>query len=715
MNNNLLFDMIKNNDFDNLYNRILENKDDILDLDIKDNNYNYFIQYIIIFNQYKILKLILELLEKNLILIRLDILDNDGRTILYNCIKYNYTNMIDLLINYNKICIGISILDIKDIFGYTSLYYSIKFNNYDIFVLLINNNVNPHITTQDNNNAFTLCIINKRIDMLKYLINKKFKADFLSIQGKNLLQISLDYLNSKNKNDLDIINLLLDNLSILNIDLNNRNYDTGLTILHQTILNNNYELFIKLLTYDIDINLSDFYGNTPLHHILMEYKINYIHHILKFNINFNTSNINGELPLHIILKLKIYSKINIEEFIKNTDLNILNNNGESCLTLIINSTDNLLKLYKDILVQKPLNFFINNNNNNILTKDILIILTESYYNQLKLNKDKLILDWEKKCFSEKSNIKLCKNKIENFILKEKKSIPKFLNNNFIIDKGIVTDLCFYTGNPIDILFGLILLNNTFHKKGLNLILDYPLTLNNLLNKHYKTIGLDYPNKITFSNIEIMWSFQKIFYPTFFDNIIKQKINTSKYIVIPIGIETSIGAHANILFWNVKNKTIERFEPNGANYPFNFNYNPLLLDNLLEDKFKQFDNNIKYYPPSSFLPIIGFQFLENIEIINSKKIGDPDGFCAVWCIWWIYQRMLNIDNNIEITNIANKIIEIIKLDKLNFKTIIRNFSKKITDIRDKSLKKYNLDINDWISDNYNIDIVYKLEKDILKMM
>ena len=121
------------------------------------------------------------------------------------------------------------------------------------------------------------------------------------------------------------------------------------------------------------------------------------------------------------------------------------------------------------------------------------------------------------------------------------------------------------------------------------------------------------------------------------------------------------------------------------------------------------------PPSKLLPSIGFQFLENIETEKSKKIGDPDGFCAVWCIWWIYQRMLNINSNINIDNIADEIIKIIKLDKLNFKTLIRNFSKKITDIRDKYLEKYNLDINDWIVENFDINIIYKLEKDILSII
>jgi hypothetical protein len=217
----------------------------------------------------------------------------------------------------------------------------------------------------------------------------------------------------------------------------------------------------------------------------------------------------------------------------------------------------------------------------------------------------------------------------------------------------------------------------------------------------------------FSNIEIIWSYQKLFYPSYFDEELSKSIKSAKYICIPIGIETSVGSHANILFWDIYKKTIERFEPNGSHYPIGLNYNPVLLDNLLENKFKQLDENITYYPPYKFLPSIGFQILENIETPKCKKIGDPNGFCGVWCTWWVYQRMLNIDNQLlSIKIIGEELIKWIKFDNQNFKTIIRNFSKKITQNRDIYLKKINIDINDWIVGNYNMDKLNKLEKDII---
>ena len=97
----------------------------------------------------------------------------------------------------------------------------------------------------------------------------------------------------------------------------------------------------------------------------------------------------------------------------------------------------------------------------------------------------------------------------------------------------------------------------------------------------------------------------------------------------------------------------------------------------------------------------------------KKIGDPNGFCAVWCMWWVYQRMLNINSKTPHNILASNMIQTIKMEGHSFKTIIRNFSKKITEIRDIYLKKVDIDINDWIVGNYDDIILDKLEKDIFK--
>ncbi len=721
MENEQIFNLIKNQKFDQVYKLIKDRK--ITDLDIRDSNYNYFIHLVVNYNRIDLLELILKLATEESLNIRFDNLDIDGRTILYNCIKYNYMDMMKILLKYNSTNIGINIFDMKDRLGLSALHYSVIFNNFDSFKLLLEYKADPYIISKEGSNVFEISLIYKRNQMIEYLLDLNYSLNFTSSNGETLLQIATTY------NNTTIINRLLNS----NINLNNTSSDFGLSVLHQSIIFNNFDLFKKLLNKNINYNAPDFYGNTPLHYILIDKRIKYLEKLMeKSDIKFNITNINGEIPLHILLDSDIDlndldSKV-LNKIILESDLNIQNNQGITCLMKIIN--ENLLVKLKDLLILKPLNFFIEDNQfkHLKLTDEIIDILVESYYNQIKINKNELLIDWEKWCsvdsFDKLKGIikgingdnseKICKGKIREVIVKEKRSIPRLSNIDINFDNGVFVNNCYYTGTPIDILFGLILLNNHFKSKGLNIILDYPLTINTNLENYYQKIGLNYPYKLDFSNIEIVWSYQKIFYPSYFDEEIEKIKKISKYITIPIGIETSIGSHANILFWDIQNKTLERFEPNGSNYPMGLNYNPELLDDLIFSKFKQFDSEIQYYPPFKFLPPISFQILEGLETPKCKRIGDPNGFCGVWCIWWVYQRMLNIENNkITLNNIADELIKRLKFDNQSFKSLIRNFSKNITELRDMYLKKYNLDINDWIVGNYSEDNLNKLEKDIFK--
>ena len=698
MDNEYIFVLIKEQKFDKIYNLIKERK--IFNLNIKDTNNNYLIQYIINFNKIEIIDLLISMKIKNIIKINLDILDIDGRSILYNCIKYNYNELSIKLLKYDSLNIGISIIDIKDKLGLTSLHYTIIFNNFEIFKHLLQNNSDPYILTNNNNNTFHISIKYKRYDMLLYLIDNNYHCNFLDNTNENLLQSLI------NCEDFIIQEKIYNKI----ININNQNIN-GLTILHQSVLNNKFDLFKLLLTNkSIDINIYDFHGNNILHHILYKKHILFLNYIFDnniFNFNFNSVNINGESILHIILD---YDNINcisdniIKFIIEKTDINLQDNKKNTCLIKLINK--DLFFNYSDIIVKKQLNIFINDIFFNIITnnKKIFDIIIESYYNQILLYNNELLKDWEIKC---KNNFNTnCKNKIKKNIIINKQSYPSINNINIYNDTGIITNIHFYTGSTLDILFGLIFLYVTFKNINLEILIDYPLSENLLYQQTHKGSELE------FNNIEIIWSYQTIFYPTFFNNEINKKINTAKYIVIPIGIEISNGYHSNILFWNIDNKTIERFEPNGSMYPVGLNYNPELLDQILEEKFKTFDINIKYYKPINFLPTIGFQILEIIETSYNKNIGDPNGFCAVWCIWWVYKRIQNI--HISINIIANELIKYNKFDNISFKLTIREFSKKITSIRDNFIKIYNLNINDWILKKYNTKLLNIIEKHILKV-
>jgi ankyrin repeat protein len=408
---NTIFNLIKLKDFKKIKD-IIE-KDENIDLNISDDQNNYLIHYILIYDQVEILKLILERE------IRIDILDFDGRIILYTPIKFNYFDAFNLLLEYNQKLIGISILNIRDNLGLTALHYCVILNNFIFFKLLIKSNANPLICDNSGYNIYHYTLKYKKTEMFDYLIENNDDLSFLSINNENIIQYALI---TKN---INIINKLLDLNK--NINLNNQEKEIGLTILHQSIIYNYINITKKIITQNININLQDFYGNTALMYSISEKSIENINILINYDLNYDLTNFYGESALHLIFKYydfyNEYKEI-IIKIIEKTNINIQNNNGETCLYYICKN--NLLNEYKDILENKELNIFIKDKNNKcpydfIKNEENLNIIINSFFNYLKINSNKLIIEWEINCFKD---VDKCKKQIKKIINEEKRSIPK---------------------------------------------------------------------------------------------------------------------------------------------------------------------------------------------------------------------------------------------------------------------------------------------------
>ena len=725
--NNEIFSLIKNNKFDELFNLIKENSN--IELDIQDKNYNYLINFLVTFNKYDIVEYILKSNR-----CRIDILDIDNKSILYTTIRLNYNKLTSLLLDHDSKNIGIKLIDIQDSNGQTALHYSCIFNNFSVFKMIYQLKPDIRLTDYNGNDVYFIILKYKRIELFKYVFKIEYDKNINNInvvnsENINILQQAIIFENA------DIINFILE-FNLPYEFINNQDNEYGLTSLHQSIILNHTNLFLKLIEKGGDLNITDYLGNTILHYIIIEKNFNILSIIKNKDVSenlYNVSNLNGLTPLHILIENNTTESIleYLDFFIKNTNLNIQNKDGNTIIHYLVKTdlwkNENIQKVLKE----KNINLFIKNKDNeipydSIKDNELLKLVGLSYYNMLKnTNKDDLIEDWEIYCsdrdlinmkkmikMNSDDNIKShCLKKISKIISEKKRSLP-YIKNNINIE--YFNDMesertCFYTGSSLDILVGLLYTEKTFN--NISLLLDYPLIQNDKLINYYKKVGIKLHYKLDFTNIEIVWIYQKIIYPTYFKSIILKKINEiNDLLIIPLGIELSEGSHANMIIIDPSRKIIERFEPNGKNNPRGLYYNPDLLDNTLKNNFNELLPSFTYISPKEYLPVIGFQMIETMEDESCKKLGDPNGFCAVWCIWWVHQKIKY--KNINSRELCEALITNIRLINKRFKNLIRNFSKKIVLKRDDLLKNYNLTIDQWVLNLYPDEILKNIEKRIL---
>jgi len=701
MDESILFKLIKTQEWD----KLIKGLNDTLDLNIQDDHMNYIIQYAIIENKCDAIK---QLLKYNIIV---DWIDTNGKTILYEPIRYNRENIIDILLKYDKHNIGISLLNNKDANGNYPIHYALKYNNKDLFIKILNDS-KITLLDKDNNTLLHLAIKEKKLEYINIIINKSINMDSQNKHNESALHIASTYANNS------IIQILIDN----DIDMDIQEHNYGFTGLMICILNNNCEgtkiIVNNKKIKDSHINLQDNDGNTAMHLAINENSLEIMDIILnkKLKFDYNSVNIEGNTCLQLIF-YKIISGIKfkldtVDLFIKNTILNIQNNNGET--------------VWHSIIKYKLFNIYnFDKNNNNLFIKNMSgitpydyvdklndddknklnIMIIESYYKQLG-NNHIWLTEWENDCTTKKLDKKQCLLKIKDMFINKHQSVPtkrttSCENIDVIIDVPFTT----FTGINFDIITSYICLVKQ-HENTMSSITN-EFMKNSEVSDYYKNLGIVKDLDNEYLNFEIFWIFQQLIFPTNLESIIKLFHNSKKeFLIIPLAIELHNGAHANCIIIDKRFKTIERFEPHGKKEPINFVYNRQLLDSLLEKYFEQFLPKYKYLSPEETQFDSGFQRLETHETDKYKKIGDPSGFCVMWCLWYIEQR---VKNNIHPLKLSKKLLIHIKTRNISFKQLIRKYSVDILLIRNQILDTLGLDINDVMNGN----ITQQNKQDLIK--
>lgn len=739
-------------------------------IDITDDNSKSILYNVIKFSYIDILK---KILEKDKISIGKSILelkDSNENIPLFYAIKLFNIECIKMLLEHTKN------FYISNSDGDNALHLAIKSQNFDIFKLFLKYFNDIKSQNKQGESYLHLMIKLKCYNMLEYFFITT-KNELHILQVLNFVEYRynftiLHYICI----GLDVISLeILFKVGVLKLLDGKIQDNSGNIFYHYFISNilNNKSLTIGLIDnitkmnelfkhIEWNINTYNIDGNTPAHlffsniNFFASSNLNILINWMGELVDMNMQNFIGESVFYLIVKnnywkniynLLIKKKLDIFIVIVRTDSEKEDINKEEIIFDYIEKKD-----YQDFLDMITKSYLNQLNSNTKSSKWIdywdnrckkIVKLSELNETELELIKNNNVI---KNTVKDKSklNDNICfdiiKNKLDkaiNIFLQSKNlynlsSYPITHKYIKLISKYPNVIVSTFSGSTIDVLAGMIYLIKKFNistnyvKSSIDILKDKTdivvcknIQQTNPLNT--KSLQLEFNKICEIIGFEIMWINKNIIFPTNKNTtiitilkwMIENKSSGFKWFIVPIGIELSSFSHANYLLIDIELMEIERFEPHGSYPPSEFNYEPELLDMFILNYFDESKLKFKYFKPKDYLPKIGFQTIE-INELKSDYIGDPNGFCALWCIWWTDMRLSN--PNIPRTKLVKQLNKEFISSKLSYKKLIRDYSQYIIDIRDKIFISANTNINEWINDiipKKNIELLNSIILDIIK--
>lgn len=150
----------------------------------------------------------------------------------------------------------------------------------------------------------------------------------------------------------------------------------------------------------------------------------------------------------------------------------------------------------------------------------------------------------------------------------------------------------------------------------------------------------------------------------------------KFIVLPLYLNHAAGGHANVIMVDCERKRATRYDPHGEKTLSIFV--PERLDRLLKVFFDKMGIQYDFAGGLYYHGITNFQQLECDEE-SVKCPNDPEGWCSIWTIFYVYMRLLYNDlNEPEFVHKISKEISNMKKGKKSdtFTRFIRNWAHKL---------------------------------------
>jgi len=643
--------LLNKNKWAKIYKLIKENK---IDPNISINNTNTIAHLAAINNNHDI---ILFLLKEDPLILSMS--GADGNSSIHLLATYGHTELLTKTLEHHP-----DYLNLINNAGDTVI--NILYQNYDMIHWILDN-VKPTNIIKDNQAGQN--IINKNIT----------KSSDINSIGYRIIKLLCDtHLDEikQHPGSFACMAAELDNLPILQLLINNK-YDINrkdqqyLTPFIYAVQNNNLETAKIIIDAGCDINYSGPEGdqNSMIYSIIHK-NINMIELLIENKFNMAIYDRNLQIPVHFALSPQYAMPVScIYKILYYSDINKKNIYAITPFHLLCKYHD--LTAYSEILKNKhaSVDIFVRDSNNkrpidyinpaNI--HKLIDIIVENYANYID-NKCCLPNDTESGLHSKE-----CKAALQKYIFETERSVPIKRDLKTVGDKLKMINSV--AGNVATNVIQGSFNSDVYHNMVYTVI---------LLEK-YKNLGIPFQyyfhdkyqnDKIVLNDKycayvdksdRIIWEIVNIYVNFFYEiqpyliiwhtrdaNYIHPKLKLYidkclkskkiRFIMFKLTlIVNENGTHANILIYDKKTNTLERFEPYGI-IPY------IASDDL--DKFIEAElcplisGDVKYYKPIDLFDGVGMQVISNDDKQMVKKLGDPAGFCLAWTFWYLEMRINN---------------------------------------------------------------------------
>lgn len=560
--------------------------------------------------------------------------------------------------------------------GLNGFFLAAKYENMEILLYLIQTYPEYIYNTNEYNNTFIDFLSNENILKLIHLnlewerlLNNKIYELHMNLNYNELkllfsyykqTNMYLGYLiNNTKLNTKQIIEFLL----MFKNDINIRDEEDK-TIIFECIFKKDIELVKFCIENNVIIDYYTIFNTINplktaiLHRFNEGYKL--IWNKIKPNFKYNTTNRRLENILHFIL----YNYIDL-----------IDKKDQTIIDIILNSTEDAWHQY-DINKMYPL--------------QIITELEFDKYNYLLKNKS---VNLDLKPISLRTILNANDEPNAYNWLTYLNKLKKYeINNDVILNNYNFNECNTFSAQFKDMAFYIEYIKNKFNNLYIPDINSYSInkmddiTITWPDNAFYEKL---FPWIICYIDQDNYWIHEQL------NNLINAQKKKNKYRFVFCFLSLKLpndGLHANILIYDLKNMTLERFDPYGNTVSFDSK-----IDDILEEELT-WNTGFEYLKPSDYMPVAGYQTIsDELNELNQKN-GDFGGYCLAWSIFYLEHRIIN--EKLKPQELFNKIMHKLTLNKYTFNQYIRNYANYINFYRLNKLKKLGIKKENVTNINFN---------------